>query len=284
MVLRWLLMLLAFLPICSVQAGMWDEFKSKIGLKEKAMPPSIRILLAHDLEGVHLEVKGMYSLYDPYSNSHLSTRFIGKSRYIQAVGDGLKWGEAFPGLYQLQIKPEEETTVTWIEGKPYAGSSYIYDIGGTISVVNQLSIENYIRLLPYQADYGSLHPEVLAAIAIVARTNAYYQASNPRNTYWAVDAQKVGYEGLKQEPAPIDQAINATRYMIMSRTGVYEGLATPFAAEFEGVPSIGKGKEVENSKISLQEANEMAQRGEHAAQIIGRAFPGTTIMMMQYAN
>ena len=85
-------------------------------------------------------------------------------------------------------------------------------------------------------------------------------------------------------PPVIAEAVRVTRYMIMSRTGVYEGVATPFAAQFDSIGPAYPNKEMESARISLEEANQMAENGMHAAQILSKAFPDTTIMLMQYDN
>lgn len=285
MILRTLLLFLALLSFNSpLQAGVWDNITGYFKGQVRPEPPTIRVLVLHDAENAKLEVHGKYSLFDPYTNSYISKRFTGKSRQIQALSDGLKWGESFPGLYQLKIKPEETLTTTLINTREYPGLIYVYDIGGTISMVNEIPVEKYVRSVLASYQNQQLEPETLAAIAIAARTNAYFQAVNPKNTYWAVDADKVGYQGLIPVPAVIEDAVNLTRYMIMSRTGIYEGVATPFAVQLDALTASQTAKEMEVSKISLEEANAMAQKGSHAAQILAKAFPGSTIMLMEYAN
>lgn len=286
MILRLLLLFLTILPFTtsSLQAGMWDNIVDTWKGRSRPTPPSIRILVLHDVEGAQLEVKGKYSLFDPYTDSYISSRFVGKSRQIQALSDGLKWGESFPGLYQIKIRPDEESTLIAVNGKEYEGLVFIYDIGGSLSAVNQIPVEDYVRSVLAQYQSQNLHPEALAAIAIVARTNAYFQTVNPKNTYWAVDAQKVGFQGRVPVSQNIAEAVRATRYMIMSRTGIYEGVATPFAAQLDSIGPGHPNKEMETAKISLEEANQMAENGQHAAQILAKAFPGTTIMLIQYAN
>lgn len=278
------LLFFAFFPFySSVEASWWNEIKGYFKGGIQATPPSIRVLVLHDAERVNLEVQGKYSLYDPYTNSYISSRYTGKSRVLEAMPDGLKWGEAFPGLYQIKIRPDEAITRTIVNRHEYEGEMYIYDIGGSISLVNQLSIEEYVRFLLAAYQEKNLEPETWAALAIAARTNAYFQSVHPKNTYWAVDAQKVDYKGRVHVPEEIDEALKVTRYMIMSRTGVYEGLATPFPSQFN-VPGVESSRESEPAKISIEEANELARRGEHAAQILAKAFPGTTIMLMKYAQ
>jgi stage II sporulation protein D len=283
---RILLLFLALWPLLSspLQAGVWENITGYFKGPTRPEPPSIRILVLHDVEGANLQIRGRYSLYDPYTNSHVSSRFAGKSRYIQALGDGLKWGESFPGLYQLRIEPDDNDTLVTINGHDYEGLVYVYDIGGTISIVNQIPIEDYVQSVLNHYRDQNLEPETLSALAIVTRTNAYFQAFNPKNTYWAIDAQKVGFQGRIPGNSSLANAANQTRYMIMSRTGVYEGVATPFAAQFGNLPTGQSPKDIEVSKITLEEANTMAKKGEHAAQILAKAFPGSTIMLMRYSR
>lgn len=285
MKLRALLLILAIMPFSfDLQAGVWTSIKETFTGPTKQPPTEIRVLLVHDAENADLEVRGRYTLFDPFSNDYISTRFTGKRRQLQTMSDGLKWGEAFPGIYQLRIRPDEPQTVTNINQNEYSGNVFIYDIGGAISIVNQLPVEEYVMsiLSNYDTKVSGLHPEVLAALAIVARTNAYYQSYTPKTSYWAVDAQKVGYKGnphFSDASNPIENALRLTRHMIMSKTGVYEGVATPFPAEF-GFVTPGHGyPDVVQSRISIEEANQLAQEGAHAAQILGKAFSNTTISL-----
>ena len=283
MIVRVLLLLLTILPIGShLQADFRNDFKSFFTGKGNSQDPSIRVLLLHDVDKVHLEVQGKYSLYDPNKNSYLSTRYMGKARYMETMSDGLKWGEAFPGIYQIQIKPLDKSTITYVDNNEYPGSLFIYDIGGTISIVNDVGIETYIDSILGGFDVSALEPETVAALAIAARTNAYYQAANPKTNYWAVDAQKIGYTGNPNQSENLSKtgrAVQVTKDMILSRTGVYEKVATPFPVDFGFISPQSSLKNFEISKITLQEANNMAKSGMHAAQILTKAFPGTTIML-----
>lgn len=282
MILRALLLSFSILSfVIPLQAQVWDSI-TNLWRDNKPSPPQMTILVAHDVEAVDLEVKGKYSLYDPFKQSYLSTRFAGKRRILQAMSDGLKWGEAFPGLYQLQIKPEDVDTVIFVENRPYIGSVSIYDIGGTVSLIDQVPVETYLASILSQHERLRLHPETWAALVIAARTNAYFQVANPKNAHWAVDAQKVGFVGQMRLLNPdLDRAIAATRYMIMSQTGIYEKVVTPFPLLFGPLNPGAPYKGVVTSRISLEEADQLAQEGEHAAQILARAFPGATIMLMQ---
>jgi len=284
MLARILMILMATLSFTgTVDAGIWDTVRGVFGSESKLPPPAISVLVVQDQPGVMLEVKGKYHVYDPNTKEHISTRLIGKRKFLQALPSGLKWGEEFPGIYQLQILPEDPNTITVVNGEEYHGSLYIYDVGGNISIVNKVDLEEFLAsTLKNQFD-GSMPDEALAAIAIAARTNAYFRALHPLNSYWAVDAERVGYEGITEnsEPTEIEHAIHASRYMVMSRTGTYEGKLTPFPAQWGSTTGGQSGREPGVfSRISLYDAEEMARNGNDAALILQKSFPGTHIELI----
>lgn len=270
------LMISVALPM---EAGVIQNIKEFLWGKEQVAPPAIKVLIAHDRDKVAVEVRGKYKLYDPNTQDHISSRFLSKGQYFQAISGGLKWGEEFPGLHQLLIVPDESGAI-FVDGRPYKGNLYVYDVAGSISLVNELSIEDFLAAsLKYRESQAD---EALAAIAIAARTQAYYAAAHPKTKFWAVDGAEVQYEGAGGPHAatPIEKAIYVTRFMVMSKTSAYERITTSFPALW-ATPLPGQifsnSKEEVLAKISLEDAITLAERGENAAQILIKAFPGTVI-------
>ncbi|PJD95964.1 MAG: hypothetical protein CK425_07410 [Parachlamydia sp.] len=285
-IMRYLLLLLASLSFSiSAEAGLWDTLKEYIWKQNTTAPALINVLIIHDQPNVVLEVKGKYQLFDPNDHAHLSTRFLGKRKPIEAVSGGLKWGEEFPGIHQLQIIPDQPSGSIFVDGVEYPGSLLIYDIGGTISIVNQVPLEKYLEVILEPQFVDPLPEEALAAVAIIARTNTYYQIENPKNPYWTVEGSRVGYQGnvSTSSNSAMAKAIKTTRGMVLSRTGTYEGVLTPFAAQWGSI-SGGKSSGQQNSifsRITLFEAEELARKGENAAHILGKGFPNTTIELIK---
>lgn len=278
------LLMIAFAMLCYnplTQAGVFDDWVAALWKTEKPVPPTIKVLVTHDKPGVVLEVKGKYKIYDPHQNMYISTRFIGKRKFIQAISDGLKWGEEFPGIHQIRIVPDDPNTTTLVDGIEYKGSIFVYDIGGTISVVNEIDIEDYLKsILEPQFD-DNLLPETFASIAITARTNAYYQAMHPKNNFWSVDAKSVDYDGyaLAKKATAIEKAIAATKYMVMTLPENGSTKGETFPALWGSLSDSGKEKGV-SSQITLYQAEDMAKANDHAAQILTKAFPGSQIVLM----
>jgi stage II sporulation protein D len=283
---RIFLFFLAFIPwMAVVEAG--TEQSTKVHTQNSQSLPKIRVLITHDQEKVLLQVVGKYRIFDPYLNTHISTRFKGKSQDIQAIQNGLKWGEEFPGVHQLQFLPASPDTKLLVNGIEYDGSIYVFDIGGSISIVNELPLEEYLGSV--LANHSQpLANEVLAALVIVARTNAYNQIQNPRSSFWAADAAQTGYKGVfKGElPLPLQKAIKSTQYMVLSFSKKSGRNVITLPLQWDAFPKNLLGNvspRPEASKISLAEANELSKKGAHAATILEKAFPKASIQLI-YQN
>lgn len=286
MMKRMLVIAATFAAVVSpLQAGVWDSLSSLFRKDESIQTPAIRVLVDIDRESLHVVVEGPFKGYDPRTGELLLVSKMGKNMEMQVIDGGLKWGEEFPGVHQLLIVPTNKTTHLYVDGVEYPGSLYFYDVERKLSVVNKVPLEQYLAAVLTPAYHSEEPEELLSAIAITARTSAYYLAENPKNPYWAVDAHKVGYRGLPDtETAPaINRAIRETRHMILSKTGAYEGVITPFVGEWQKESGKEAAKSISNfSKITLKEAKTMAETGANAAQILSKAFPNSSIQVASH--
>ena len=99
----------------------------------------------------------------------ISSGLLGKRFMVHAIESGLKWGEEFPGLYQLYIQPRSEETSIFINGIQYNGNIAIYAVGNRINIVNDLDIESYVKSLLSVQLSTPMESEVMAAMAILAQ-------------------------------------------------------------------------------------------------------------------
>lgn len=278
----------SFSPFAKVEGGwIYDKISETISGIEKEEHPAIKVLLNHDQNAVIVEIKGTYNLYDPRTGELISSRYKGKRRNLYASSDGIVWGEEFPGLHQIAIVPDNYNTKISVDGIEYFGSIYVYDVGGTISVVNHTLIEDYLDSLMSPMFRNEMPSELLTALAITARTNAYYQAVNGKTPYWDVDANLVGYKGTLSTTngSPVQQAVKQTQFMILNQTGAEGAAKAPFAVQW-GAYNIGKSPQDQPvySKISILEAENMAKKGSRADAILLKAFPQTTIELLKPAK
>lgn len=257
----------------SLQAGVVENLINTFWKKEATAPATIKILVVHDKPGAVLEVKGKYKIFDPHTNTFISTRFVGKRKFIQAMNSSLKWGEEFPGIHQLKIVPDDPSTTTLVDGIEYKGDLYIYDIGGTISIVNELPMDEFLKVSLNALYDNTLPEEAAASIAIAARGNAWYQVQHPKSEYFAVEANKIGYRGYAAgyKRNGIDSAINETKNMILTKN------SSAFPNNFTG---SAPASNPEIAEISLEQAIKLAQKGDHAAEILQKAYPGSKVSLI----
>lgn len=257
----------------SLKAGFVDDIISVFSKTEKEMP-NVNILIAHDVPGVVLEVKGKYKIFDPHTSEFISTRFIGKRKFVQAIPDGIKWGEEFPTVHQIQIVPDDARTTTIVDGVEYRGVITVYDIGGTISVVNQIPLEDYVLSVLNPFYSPDLPEELAAAFAIAERTNALYYLKNSPSRYFTFNKENLNYKGLvRTDKEAFAPAVKETERMVMVKDHA------PFSIYLFG-DRRGESAQPTLGKLSLDEAVDLANQGQHAAQILKLAFPGSSVTLI----
>lgn len=259
-------------------AGIWDQIVNVFVGQEEVKAPEIKVLIISNAPSAMLEVKGSFNVYDPYKNQRVSTNFKPKKEYIESKEGGIVWGEEFPGVYQVKLVPDDPQTSILVNGIEYKGNVYVYDLGGSLSFINEVDIEDYVTSVLSPIFTKSLSKETMNAIAIAARTNAYHLSTHSQNNYWHVDGTKTGYLGyaVTKRSNGVDRAVFDTRYMVMNLSSVYSGdQITTFPNEI--VLRAKGGNSV--PQVSIDEVERLAQRGAPADRILGKLFPNTTISL-----
>ncbi len=190
--------------------------KSDISANDK--PTTLKIRIADCAEGAILEVKGRYELFDPISHLILDSGFFGKRAAIIADGSGICWGDRLPSIHQIRIVPVNNETTTLVNGIEYRGCLDVYNLNGQIAIINEIDIESYLKsTLSSQVPLQS-EERLLEAIAVIARTNAYYLAQRNPQAHWHVTAEEAKYfgHGMALQNIAIDRAIENTRHIVMT--------------------------------------------------------------------
>ncbi|MDE3045567.1 MAG: hypothetical protein KGJ02_02855 [Verrucomicrobiota bacterium] len=201
-------------------------------LSETMSPRNIQVLLEKDAGEALLEVKGPYYIFNPHDGSRITSGLLGKRFMIRELDNGLKWGEEFPGVHQIYIKPRSPETSIFVNGIQYSGAMAIYGVSGVISIINDIDIEDYVQSVLSQQFTNSLEPEVLSALAILARTDAYFHATRSQESFWHVAASESGYQGsaLIAANSPIERAVETTKHLILVHP--HQGQNLPFATSW----------------------------------------------------
>jgi stage II sporulation protein D len=195
----------------SASPGRFDR------IAEPIAPRNIQILLEKDKAEALLEVRGPYYIFNPHDGSRVASGLLGKRFIIHELENGLKWGEEFPGIHQIYIKPRSPDTSIFINGIQYSGGVAIYGVAGMINIVNDIDIELYVKSLLTSQFPSPLESEVMSSLAILARTDAYYHAIKNEESFWHVAAQEVNYTGtaLIVANSPIEKSVDKTRHLIL---------------------------------------------------------------------
>jgi len=207
-----------FILLIASFAQLSAETIQKSRTPKKAAPPTIKVLLEESIDGVLLEVRGSYQIFNPLNNKKISTGLRGKRFYLYPHEKGLKWGENFPGIFQLRIVPSSFDSTILVNGIQYRGCLEVYNIDNTLRIINEVDIESYLKSILPQSMSSKFPEKVLDAIAIVARTNACYISSSNKEANWHIDANEAKYQGhgVAYSNYSINKAIDNTRNLVMT--------------------------------------------------------------------
>ncbi len=192
---------------------------------QKIKPTTIKVLLQDKADSLLLEVNGSYKVFCPHTNVLIFSSSSAKRATITPKEQGLFWKETLPGTYGIRIVPSDKNTTIFVNGIQYKGCLEVYDVGNSLRAINEVDVENYLRSC-LTAEIGKItEPELLNALAIVARTNAYNLVQKQHQAAWHVTAAESGYTGaaLTMQNLPLEKAISDTRHAILT----FEGKAFP---------------------------------------------------------
>lgn len=181
--------------------------------------PLIKVLIKKDVSGALIESKGAFIVSNPENQKKLSSGGKGKRFYLHSLTDGIKWGEGFPGVYQIAIKGEKKEDTFLVDGIEYEGTLSIYDIDQQISIINELPVENYLKyIMTEQFDGDHLDLKVLKSLSIILRTQLYYNLTKNKDAYFQIDSSKSTFLGYSQVGIDknIEEAIDSTKSIILT--------------------------------------------------------------------
>ncbi len=199
---------------------------------EPIAPRNIQVLIVKDASEALLEVKGAYYLINPHDGSKITSGLLGKRFMVRSLDSGIKWGEEFPGIHQFYIKPRSPETTIFVNGIQYSGGVAVFGVAGQIHIINDLDIESYVKAELTTQFPTPLEPEVLASLAIVLRTDAYYHATKNEESFWHVTAEETKFPGsaLVVPGSLIERAVDSTKHLILVHPE--HGHTAPFAASW----------------------------------------------------
>jgi stage II sporulation protein D len=147
----------------------------------------------------------------PYSISGGRITEMGSGKSYQIPGDQRVWITARD--YRI-----------WANNRWYRGSLELINLGGSVTVINLLDLEDYLLGVVPSEMPASWHPEALKAQAVAARSYAW--AHMGAGSKWksegfdlVPDVRDQAYNGLGREAASTFQAVQMTRGLILKDSG-----------------------------------------------------------------
>jgi stage II sporulation protein D len=182
---------------------------------------TLKVLLHDQSRSLLVEVKGGYKAICPATGKVLASGFSTKRATMKPGEQGIFWGELLQGTYGMKIIPDSSDTAIFVNGVQYKGFLEVYDTGGALQAINEVDMESYLKSC-LALDFLELdNTEVLNALAITARTDAYYQMEENKAKPWHVQAKDSKYKGYAvtlQHPA-LEDAIMNTKNAVMTYQG-----------------------------------------------------------------
>ena len=216
------LLLVGSTTILSAKEGapLVTEARSKAEAKAKAnAEPTIRVLIAKDVNAALLEVRGSYCVVKEGTKEQLSSGSTGKRFVVQSIAEGLRWGEEYPDVYEISVLPRSLSTMMYVNGMQYKGSLTIYCTPNReISIVNEVAIEDYLKSI-LTAEGAPLSPEAMASLVIAKRTAAYVAAMQNKDTtkLYDVAASETHYfgHGVTMQKGGVDEIVENTKHIVL---------------------------------------------------------------------
>jgi len=231
----------------------------------------MKVLVASDQQSLLIEVPGAHNIYDPYTGKKLESAFARSSYQMVPTEDGVKWGQTFPGIYQIMLVPDSQYVPVVVNGIPYGGVVLFYQAENRLAVVNWVSLEDFVssllstRLLPSR----DAQKEALAVYAILARSLAYAKLLQHENQLWDCKAEDFGYQGrssVRNDDAFV-QAIQSSKDVIVTRDQQGQD---PYSQPIEEI----------FQRLPYQRLQELSERGQNAKDMLHRFYPDYLLRMI----
>jgi len=114
-----------------------------------------------------------------------------------------------------------------VNGKQYRGAIHVYHVEEKVNIINEVDVESFVKATLSEKITTPLSNNVLDALAVIARTDAYYTALLNHDAFWHTTSKEAGYNGmgLTLQNLSIDRAVDNTRHLVM----IYEEQPFPGA-------------------------------------------------------
>ncbi|MEK7846618.1 MAG: SpoIID/LytB domain-containing protein [Nitrospinota bacterium] len=191
----------------------------------------IRVAIKQSVDSCQLSVKEGTKIIDAASNRSFAVKTPLQVN-IKALNPGMAINNRKFGEIVKILSPHG--SLIKVDKDDYRGNIEIRkDDGGSLLIINELNVEEYLKGVLNEEISAKWHPESLKAQAVVARTYALYQKENRKDNPYHMEATIIDqvYGGAKREDERTNKAVEDTRGIVLT----YEGkLAKAFYHSVSG--------------------------------------------------
>src|SRR6188508_1016933 len=180
------------------------------GTEVRAMPARpVRVLLAQGAPSVKIRSTKPFRVVDAR----------GRVKALKAGVQNLVPNKLVKLNLKLPLRYEPGAEPLQLDGKAYRGALVIHRSGPTLTVVNKLPLDRYLRgVVPWEMPHD-WHPEALRAQAVVARSYALAKITPGTIFDLYPDTRSQVYGGIEAEENETNRAIGSTAGQVVTWHG-----------------------------------------------------------------
>ena len=214
---------------------------------------SIRVLVAQEVTVLEVSSDGDLALVTEAGE----TKILRPPIHISARGDGFHVDSRRVAGGQVVIRPLRNTlSLMMTQGSPMAhgpvlsisGVVRVLRKGHTLSVVNQVDLEEYVKGVVPSEVSSSWHPEMLKVQAVAARTYALYNKmlSAAREYDVMSTIQDQVYRGRSGVDHRVEEAVESTRGIVVThlQAPIYAAFSSTAAGPTEDAVNVWANKDL----------------------------------------
>jgi stage II sporulation protein D len=186
-----------------------------------AKAAQVRVAILRDADHFTITVDGGYDISDFNSGEHLATGIRIRPSIVTIKGGAIQVGDKFFECQRLLIEPRKEALVS-VDAKKYRGSiTIIKESARSLSVINSIDLEEYIRGVLYHEISDKWPLEAIKAQAVATRTFAVYSMEKyaERDYDMTSDVYSQVYGGRSAERYRTNLAVKRTKGEVLTYAG-----------------------------------------------------------------
>ncbi len=170
----------------------------------------LRVRIVNGKSSCSISSKGRVTIRKLSSRRGLFSGRLDNPTIIKYSSKGIIGGGKLYKVDGLLIEPRSGTEL-FVNGHIYRGTLSVHRIDGSLTVVNYVDVENYVKGVMTNEMPASWDEEALKAQAVAARSYAIYHILRYPDRHYNIESTKIQYKGKDTEHPRSSKAVEATK-------------------------------------------------------------------------